>query len=234
MTFSFNDYEDSYLKDYSGGTPNRGFTKGGLALDAFRQSLKSNTPASPIHDYSRIPSAPFSAGAGGGGRAVGKVSQGSPAFQPAGPPQRYQVNLLGEAVGALGATAPGQAFLGTQGDQRGGSIPINFGLGPGVNVATAPVNFQNFATYAREAPLSVITSILGHNYQQPTGGDPYAQPAGPPNNQTIFENMSEADFGGMLDNIIDGVGAVGDAISAPFTAAVDWYRRSDAVNRGKG
>jgi len=153
----------------------------------------------------------------------------------ADPPYRFSVNLLGGVM----ESAPGQAFLGTPGAQRGGSVQLGHLLGGSgeqsgpwtTPVATAPVNFQNFITYAREAQLSLITSALGHNYQQPT--DPYGRPAGPTNEDWIGQNVVQGDFAGVLDNIIDGIATAGDAINAPFVALQDGIRSWDSWNRGQ-
>jgi hypothetical protein len=231
MTDYFDDYNDAYAKDYSGTSSRPTMSNAGAALEDLFKKLKDRKPKA-LPDYNRLQAATggfdYSSFA-----PVGRVSQASPQpFTPSGPPERYSVNILGDAVSGLAGTAAGEAFLGTPGAQRGGVMSVNTGFGS-FGLATAPVNFQNFATYAREAPLSVITSMLGHNYQQPVGNDPYAQPAGPVNTQDFLQNMSEGDFGGVLDNIIDGVGAVGETIAAPFTFVVDRFREANAIDRGR-
>ena len=142
----------------------------------------------------------------------------------AGPPERFQFNMLdplGQGVMDIAESPFGQFALGTLPAVRGGVTEAGW--------ATTPVNLQNFATYAREAPLSVITSALGHRYQQPDV--PYAAPAGPANTEDILRNISQGDFEGVLDNVIDGITAVGDAIVAPFIAISDHVRHSAASIR---
>ncbi len=148
-------------------------------------------------------------------------------YQPPGPPIRFNFNILDELTNKTLESPIGVAAgLGAP-EQRGGSVDF-----AGQRIATAPVNAQNFATYAREAPLAVITSILGHHYQQP--GQMYESPAGPVNKDDLLRNIGQGDFPGVIDNIIDGLGAVGDAISKPIEAGVAWVRNDAARNRAEG
>ena len=224
----FDDYDAAY-QSYAGTTSKPPMANAGASLDAFFTNLRYRD-AKPLPDYNRLAERTGGQQYSAFAPAVGRVSQA--AYSPAGPPQRYNVNLLGESISGLAESAPGQFLLGTPPGQRGGTMQVNTGVGA-IGLATTPINAQNFATYAREAPLSLITSALGHNYQQPVSTDPYAKPAGPVNDQAILENLSEGDFGNVLDNIIDGVGAVGDAISAPFIALNDFARSTEAERRAE-
>lgn len=156
----------------------------------------------------------------------GRAAPPAPTYK-AQPPQRYQVNLLGDIIDS----APGRAFLGTPGAQRGGVVPFNTGFGPNFGLATAPVDFQNYATWAREAPLAALTSMLGHKYQQPT--TPFTAPTGPQNTDDILTNIGQLDLEGALDNVIDAAWTVGDAINAPFVAMSDWVRNASAHSRAR-
>lgn len=233
MTNYFDDYNESYGRDYSGTKSRPIMSNAGQALESLFGGLRNQPSQREIPNYAALQRvtgsqaySPFA--------PVGPVRQSSTQtpFTPAAPPERYNVNVLGEAVTNLLATAPGQAFMGTPGQQRGGVVSVDTGFGS-FGLATIPANFQNFATYAREGTLSAITSILGHNYQQPVGDDPYAQPAGPVNNQDFLGNLGEGDFAGMLDNVIDGISAVGDTVSAPFVWAGDRFREANAIDRGR-
>lgn len=148
-------------------------------------------------------------------------------YKPPGPPVRFQFDTLGDwTQKALDSPIGVAAGLGAP-EQRGGSVDFM-----GARIATAPINAQNFATWAREAPLSVVTSILGHKYQQPEGM--YVEPAGPLNRENLLENVRQADFPGVVDNLIDGLTTVGDAINAPFVAFANWQRTEAAWTRAEG
>lgn len=226
------------LRDYGGTTPASDFSGGGQSLNTFFDSLKTRA-RKPLVDYGALTAAqggpqaynPFSLG-----RAVGQSS--TQAFQPAPPPERYNVNLLGESIAAASETAIGQGFLGTPGAQRGGVMSVDTGAGS-FGLATTPANFQNFATYAREAPLSLITGALGHKYQQPVAGavdpvtgEPITQPQSG-QTEDILQNISQGDFGGVLDNIIAGINAVGHGVADVASYPVDRYREANAIDRGR-
>ena len=72
--------------------------------------------------------------------------------------------------------------------------------------------------------------FLGMNYQQSVDG---SQPIGPQNTDDFLTNASQADFTGMLDNIIDGVNVVGDVVNAPFRWIDDTWKQLNAASRGR-
>lgn len=221
------DQLDSYqagVQDWSGtsGSANQA-RHPGRSLDAMFEKLKQPI-GSPDYRSARVAAeAPINPLY----RPVGGAAQGS--FQPAGPPQRYSANLLGDVVAGAAGSAPGQFFLGQPGQQRGGIMDVDSGFGH-FGLATAPVTFANFATYAREGALSAITSALGHHYQQGENG---AAPAGPDNNRDILGNLGAGDLPGVLDNVIDGLTTAGDVVNAPFVAFGDFMRDNAAHSRGE-
>ena len=158
-------------------------------------------------------------------RATNPVGQAP--YAPPGPPIRFQFDALGDwTQKALDSPVGVAAGLGAP-SQRGGSVDFM-----GANIATAPINAQNFATYAREGQLSAIASFLGHHYQQPEGMN--AQPKGQGSTDNILTNIGQGDFPGVVDNLIAGMGAAGDAINAPFAAARNWVANEAARDRAKG
>jgi len=226
------DYIDSYNSEQSwNGTTSVSSGDGSQALGAYFDNLKT-LPVKPMIDTHRIaqiqgPPAynPFA--------PRGRAGLASVPYQPAGPPERYSVNLLGESISTAAESALGKGFLGTPGGQRGGSMTVDFGPMQG-QLATAPVNFQNFATYAREGVPALLTSALGMNYQQPLGEDPYAKPPGPVNDENLLTNLSQGDFRNVIDNVIDGIATVGTAIGDVAAVPVNWYREENAIVRGRG
>lgn len=218
--FSYLDELNSFNRDYSGSTP--AATGGSGGLDRLLGRIQRPRAAQYGPAYSdRL----YQIGARGGQLAdpspfnsgTRLASSNQDPYQPPGPPIRWSVGLLGgadDATRAMMDSPIGVVGFGQPGAQRGGSIDV----GP-LKVATTPVNFANFATYAREAPLSVITSAMGHAYQ--------------PDENGVVRGPDEA-HQTFLDHFIDGVNTIGDAVNAPFAAFGDWFRKMNAQDRVNG
>lgn len=143
-------------------------------------------------------------------RQAGVASSPS-GYTPPGPPDRLSFNAFSpDPVGSF----LGQAMGATPGDQRGGSYH---------GLATAPVTLANFSTWGREGLLALALDLTGSgdSYQQPEGAQFGQQPTGP------------KDGGGLLDQFVSGARGFGDLVSKVIDAPMQWYRDSNAFNRGK-
>lgn len=159
-------------------------------------------------------------------------SQPAAPYQPPGPPVRFQANLLGpRPEDSLLQTAPARFLLGQPTPVQDRTTSVDF---MGRKIATTPIDFQNAATYAREAQLSLITSALGHRGQAPDEGLGRPKQAADHTTEDIATNLGQLDFKGVVDNIIDGMQTVGDTVFAPLDAFTRTVRNSAARDRAEG
>lgn len=150
----------------------------------------------------------------------GQMAQQSPA-QPGSAPQagfpvRMNLDLMGEdPLGQVAGPLPPELMVGLgaqAGEQRGGFYR---------GLATAPITLANFPTYGREGAIALLTSVLGSDYQQPTG-DRFGQEAPLPQGG-----------GNLVDQAVGALRDVGNIVNTPFQMAQDWWRDSNNANRAK-
>lgn len=143
--------------------------------------------------------------------AATRATQQAAGARP-GIPSRVNVNpLADDPLASFFGGDAGVAMGMVPGQQRGGAYH---------GIATAPVTMANFSTWGREGLVAALTSVMGKDYQQPENAQFGDQPPGPGD-------------GSLEDGIVSGVNAVGDLVWKAFDAPLQWYRNSNAFNRGK-
>lgn len=144
--------------------------------------------------------------------AATRATQQAAGARP-GLPSRINVNPLSDdpLASFFGGDA-GVAMGMVPGQQRGGAYH---------GIATAPVTMANFSTWGREGLVAALTSVMGMDYQQPENAQFGDQPEGPQGGDLFTAG------------IVNGVNAVGDLLWQAFDAPLQWYRNSNAFNRGK-